>query len=321
MNILVTGAAGFVGYSFCQKILNNKNFNVYGVDNINNYYSPKLKLQRIKNLKLYKKFTFIKSDLNETEKIKRKIKKLSFEYIFHFAAQAGVRYVDINPESYLNSNISGFANILKITKKINPKRFIFASSSSVYGDSDKYPCKETDQLRPKNLYAVTKKLNEELAHSYLKDTNIKITCLRLFTVYGEWGRPDMLIIKFLNSAKNNNYFEVNNFGNYFRDFTYIEDVTSMIEKVSFKKQKNNYEIFNICNGKPLKLMDVISFLKKLTGHKKIKLKKKNNSEVFKTFGANNKIMRLYKNRFIFSNFKKKVIQIAKWYKEYNYLIN
>jgi UDP-glucuronate 4-epimerase len=321
MNILVTGAAGFVGYSLCQKILKNKNIKVYGVDNLNNYYSPKLKLQRIKNLKLYKKFTFIKSDLNETEKIIRKIKKISFEYIFHFAAQAGVRYVEINPESYLNSNISGFANILQIAKKINPKRFIFASSSSVYGDSDKYPCKETDQLRPINLYAVTKKMNEELAQSYLQDTSIKITCLRLFTIYGEWGRPDMLIIKFLNSAKNNKCFEVNNFGNYFRDFTYIKDAIRLIEKVSFKKQTNNYEIFNICNGKPLKLMDVISFLKKLTGHKKIKLKKKNNSEVFKTFGANNKIIRLYKNRFIFSNFKKNVIQIAKWYKEYNYLIN
>lgn len=321
MNILVTGAAGFVGYSLCQKILKNKNIKVYGIDNLNNYYSPKLKLKRIKILKLYKNFTFIKSDLNETEKIIRKTKKLLFEYIFHFAAQAGVRYVDINPESYLNSNISGFANILQITKKINPKRFIFASSSSVYGDSDKYPCKETDQLRPINLYAVTKKMNEELAQSYLQDTNIKITCLRLFTIYGEWGRPDMLIIKFLNSAKNNKCFEVNNFGNYFRDFTYIKDAIRMIERASFRKQKNNYEIFNICTGKPLKLMDVISFLKKLTGHKKIKLKKKNNSEVFKTFGANSKIIRLYKNRFIFSNFKKNVIQITKWYKEYNYLIN
>lgn len=321
MNILVTGAAGFVGYSFCQKILKNKNYNIYGVDNLNNYYSPKLKIQRIKNLKLYKNFTFIKSDLKENDKIIRRIKKLYFEYIFHFAAQPGVRYVEINPESYLNSNVSGFVNILQITKKINPKRFIFASSSSVYGDSDKYPCKETDQLRPKNLYAVTKKINEELALSYLQGTNIKITCLRLFTIYGEWGRPDMLIIKFLSSAQNNRCFEVNNFGNYFRDLTYIQDALRMIETVSFKKQKKNYEIFNICTGRPLKLMNVINFLKKLTGHKKIKLKKKINSEVFKTFGANNKVIRLYKNRFIFSNFKENIIKIKKWYKEYNYLLN
>ena len=310
MNILVTGAAGFIGYSLCQKLLKNKSFKIFGVDNLNNYYSPELKLQRIKNLQFSKNFIFIKSDLNEIKKIAKKIRKIKFEYIFHFAAQAGVRYVDINPESYLNSNISGFVNILQMTKKINPKRFIFASSSSVYGDSIKYPCKEIDKLRPKNLYALTKKINEELALSYLKDTNIKTTCLRLFTIYGEWGRPDMLIIKFLSAAKNNKYFEVNNYGNYYRDFTYIEDAISIIEKVSFKKQKANYEIFNICTGRPLKLMNVISVLKK-----------KNSAEVFKTFGANHKIIKLYKTRFIFSNFNKNIPKIIKWFQKYNYLIN
>ena len=314
MNILITGCAGFIGNSLTQKLLKkNKKIKIIGLDNLNSFYSVQLKKKRLSLIKKFKNFKFYKVDLLEKKKLENIFKKNKIDIIYNFAAQAGVRYVSSHPEKFLGSNIHGFHNLIEVSKKYKIKKFFYASSSSVYGDKNSYPVSEISELKPKNVYGLSKKFNEEyVCMNFNKNT--KYIGLRLFTVYGEWGRPDMLILKFLEHAKKNKIFYLNNSGNHWRDFTYIEDVVNVCEKLMTKQYKQN-QIFNICNGKPILIKNVIRYLSNKTGFRKIINVKNNNYEVLKTHGKNSKLIRFtkYKN---FKNFYEKVDNVIKWYNRY-----
>ena len=231
MKILVTGCCGFIGFNFTKFLAkSNKKLKIVGIDNLDNYYSVKLKKDRLKNLLKHKNFIFFKCDLENYKLIEKIFKKNKFKYIFHLAAQAGVRYSIINPKKYIKSNINGFFNILDLSRNIKVKKIFYASSSSVYGDSRTFPLEEKNTIHPKNLYGLTKKFNEELAEVFSKFYKMKLVGLRFFTVYGEWGRPDMMIIKYIDSSFKKKNFYLNNYGNHTRDFTYIGDVVQIMKK-------------------------------------------------------------------------------------------
>ena len=315
MNILITGVCGFVGFSLANKLLKSKKFQIYGIDNVNSYYSKKLKYKRLDLLKENKNFFFYKKDINAYASILNRYKNIKFDVIYHFAAQAGVRYTVIDPNSYLHSNIKAFKNFCKFVKFKKPKKFIFASSSSVYGDMKTYPVKENNKLNPKNLYAKTKKFNEVYVENYFKKTKIKCIGLRLFTIYGEWGRPDMLIFKFLKMADKRFAFNLNNNGNMYRDFTYIDSVIRIITKLILFEFKKKFMVFNICSSKPIKISSVIKKLIKITNHKKINYIPMNKLEVFKTYGDNNKIFKTLKINKKFVNFDIGLKRTFNWYKK------
>ena len=235
MKILITGAAGFIGFSLSKRILDHKsNIRIYGIDSLNSYYSSKLKKKRLEILKKYKNFKFQKLDFSN-KKLEKFLNKINIDLVVNLAAQAGVRYSLSNPEEYVYSNQLGFFNILEFCRK-KKIRLIYASSSSVYGEYNKFPTKEWQSLNPKNIYSATKLGNEIFAEIYSKFYGLNITGLRFFTVYGEWGRPDMFILKYLDSANKNNKFYYYNKGNYFRDFTYIEDAIKLIEPLIYSKK-------------------------------------------------------------------------------------
>ena len=319
MNILITGVCGFVGFSLAEELLKSKN-NIIGVDNINNYYSKKLKKKRLSILKKSKNFKFIFTDINNYKKIIKETKKTNIDIIFNFAAQAGVRYAVKNPRSYYHSNVDGFKNFLKFVIDKNPKKFIFASSSSVYGDATKYPVKENSKLKPKNLYAKTKKFNEEYAKKIFKDSDIKVIGLRLFTIYGEWGRPDMLILKFLKLAEQKKQFELNFKGNMYRDFTYIKSAIKIIKCLIRLDTSKKYQIFNICSSKPVKVFDIIESLKKITKYDNIKNISMNKSEVYKTYGSNAKILNKIQSKNNFLSINNGIKKTFDWFKKYKKLV-
>ncbi len=314
MKILITGVAGFIGFRLAEEFLKNGHV-VYGVDNLNNYYSVKLKLKRLKILKKNRLFNFKKIDLSTKNSIKylKKIKKI--QVIYHLAAQAGVRFTYSNPEKYFNDNIISFINLLEVIKDNKKAKFFFASSSSVYGDQNKYPLKEDTNLYEKNIYGFTKKINEIMCESYSRIYKINIIGLRFFTVFGEWGRPDMLIFKYLKSNLDNRIFFLNSNGQHFRDFTYIEDVLIILKKLLYSKIKNNYEVFNICSNNPIKVLDVIKKINKWNSAFKYRSKNSkllNKIEVFRTHGDNRKILKLFK-KFKYTNFDKALNNTIKWY--------
>jgi UDP-glucuronate 4-epimerase len=295
MNILVTGAAGFIGFSLIKELVNNKNFNIIGIDNLDKYYSVKLKKKRIKILNTNKNFVFKKIDITEDDFLYKFLANKKFDLIFHFAAQAGVRYVTVDPNKYLNDNILGFFNILKIVLLLKPKKFFYASSSSVYGDTSKFPTTESIKLKPKNIYGLTKKINEEIIDLYCSNIKTKFIGLRFFTVYGEWGRPDMLLIKFMIASLKKKIFKIHNYGNHVRDFTYISDVVNALKKLIYKRQSAKHVIFNICSSKPVLLKFVIEKLIILTNFKIIKKVSAQKIEVLKTYGSNNKLLKIIGN--------------------------
>ena len=317
MNIMITGCAGFIGYSLASKLLIDKKNKIFGIDNLNKYYSLKLKFQRLKNLKKFENFSFNKIDLNHKKKLENFFKKNKIDIIFHFAAQAGVRYVPIHPEKFIESNILGFHNLIETSKKYKIKKFFYASSSSVYGDENKFPVNEKSNLFPKNIYGLSKKINEEYI-SINSNSKTKYIGLRLFTVFGEWGRPDMLILKFLKIAKNRKTFYLNNHGKHWRDFTYIGDVVDNLEILLKKNFKNNM-ILNICSNKPIYIRTLIGYLSKKSNFQNIKSVKKNNYEAIKTHGKNHNLIKLtkFKN---FSDFYQSVDKTIEWFKKYNNLI-
>ena len=244
--IIVTGSSGFIGFHVSKLLLENK-FAIMGIDNHNDYYDPKLKIKRYKILKKYKNFKFIKLDIKEKNKVEKVFKLFNPNIIIHLAAQAGVRHSFTNPNKYIDSNITGFTNILEIMKKMSLKKIIYASSSSVYGDCKKFPFHENLELNPLNFYGQTKLINENISKIYEKNFNIKAIGLRFFTVYGPYGRPDMFIPKIINKIKNNKTLELYNNGNHFRDFTFVEDVSKIILQIINKFDHNsNYRIFNMC---------------------------------------------------------------------------
>ena len=314
MKILVTGSCGFIGFHISKFFLDKK-VSVLGVDNLNSYYSVTLKKNRLKVLKKYKKFNFIKIDLKNRNQVNKIFSKHKFDFVFHMAAQAGVRYSINEPSKYIDSNVLGFYNILEAVKKYKIKRLFYASSSSVYGDSKKFPLKEKYSLNPNNTYSLTKKFNEDIANIFNKYYNIKLTGLRFFTVYGEWGRPDMFISKLILSNLKNRKFILNNFGNHYRDFTYIGDVVQILYKLTKINKCSNNEILNICSNNPIKLHYVIKNLENRIGKIKIIKRKLQQADVIKTHGCNKKINKM--TSFInYTNFKEGLIKTIEWSKEY-----
>ena len=230
MNILVTGVAGFIGFHTAKKLLIKGN-KVVGIDNINNYYDKKIKLDRLKILKKIsgKNFKFFKKDISNYNDVEKIFKINSINYVINLAAQAGVRYSLKYPKTYLKSNIYGFFNIIEISRKYKIKRLIYASTSSVYGSNIEQPFSEKHTAdHPIQFYAATKRSNELIAHAYSSLYKLETVGLRFFTVYGPWGRPDMALFKFVNNIIKNKVIEIFNYGNHSRDFTYIDDIVEGI---------------------------------------------------------------------------------------------
>ena len=288
MKIFVTGAAGFIGFHTCLKLV-NQGHEVYGIDNINDYYDPQLKFDRLNELgfnkaasKLFKnevqsaKFNslrFSRIDLVDHESIDNLFKKEQFEIVCNLAAQAGVRYSIENPKAYIDSNISGFLNILEGCRNHKVKHLVYASSSSVYGENKKVPFETTHNVdHPISLYAATKKSNELMAHTYGHLYGFKTTGLRFFTVYGPWGRPDMAYYLFAEAISNDKPIKVFNNGEMERDFTYIDDIVKGVIKIIEKNidSREHYKIYNIGNNKTVSLQDFIATIEQAIGKKAIK---------------------------------------------------
>ena len=316
--ILVTGAAGFIGYSLCKKLIINKNNEVIGIDNLNSYYSVKLKKARIKELKSEKNFQFFKLDLLEKNKLNNLFKRKKFNIVYNFAAQAGVRYSFENPESYINSNIIGFNNLLNLIKKFRIKKLFFSSSSSVYGDVGPFPKKENSKLNTLNIYSLSKISNEIIAKSFSKKLNTQFIGLRFFSIYGEWGRPDMLILKYLLAANKKKDFELFNYGNHYRDFTYIDDAIQIVLKLSKLNIGKKFDIFNICSSKPIKITEILKIINSLKIKTKITKKPLHTADVLKTYGDNTKIKKVLR-KVKFTNYKTGVQNTVKWYKKNRHL--
>ncbi len=316
MKILITGCCGFIGFNFANFLAkSNKKVRILGIDNLDNYYSVSLKQDRLKKLLKYKNFHFFKFNLENFELLKKIFQKNKFDYIFHLAAQAGVRYSIINPKKYINSNVNGFFNIIELSRYNNVKKIFYASSSSVYGDSKVFPLHEKNIIKPKNVYSLTKKFNEELAEIFSKFYNMKFVGLRFFTVYGEWGRPDMMIFKYIKASIMKKIFYLNNYGNHTRDFTYIDDVIKIMHKLIHLRIKKNHEIFNICSNKPIKLIKIVNLLNNLTKTPKIKKIAFQKADVLKTHGSNKKIIKYLKYS-KFTNIDKGLLNTCKWYSNY-----
>jgi|TARA_B100000214_G_scaffold37444_1_gene23567 UDP-glucuronate 4-epimerase len=284
MKILVTGSAGFIGYHLTQFLL-KKNYTVVGLDNINSYYDVNLKKSRLSNIK-NKNFIFHEVDLQDQQSIEDLFKKNKFDVVINLAAQAGVRYSISHPEKYIESNVTGFINLLEACRTYSIENFIYASSSSVYGMNSVIPFSEDDAVNhPISLYAATKKSNELMAHTYSHLFNIPSTGLRFFTVYGPWGRPDMAYFSFTKAILENKPIKVFNNGNMMRDFTYIDDIIEGISRLIEDPSLPNkawdrespmastssapYRILNLGNSKPIYLSRFIESIEKATNKKAI----------------------------------------------------
>lgn len=273
--ILVTGAAGFIGFHVSKKLI-DLGFEVYGIDNLNAYYDVRLKLDRLKELGIdiqselfmrqqevksrsNESFRFSQMDLVDEHRLDHLFLKEKFDAVINLAAQAGVRYSIENPKAYIQANVVGFMNILEACRSNQIKHLIYASSSSVYGNQQKVPFSEKDRVdHPISLYAATKKSNELMAHVYSHLYGLKTTGLRFFTVYGPWGRPDMAPFLFTKAILSETPIKVFNNGDLMRDFTYIEDIVKgIIEVLITDKIQENYNIYNIGNNTPVKLLDFI----------------------------------------------------------------
>lgn len=293
--ILITGCAGFIGYNL-SKFLLKKKFFVIGVDNIDNYYSVKLKKERITNLKKFKSFKFIKMDLSK--KINLKKMNYTFSFIIHFAAQAGVRSSVINPRKTIKNNIDTFLEILEFAKAKNIKNLIYASSSTVYG-KNKPPFSEIQKNdTPLSIYGATKIANENMAYVYHNLYNINSFGLRFFTVYGESLRPDMALFKFIKRIKKNEIIDLFNYGKNMRDFTYIDDINLKIFKIMKymdKQKKNIFEVINLGNGEKISTLETIKIIGKILKiNPIIKFSKKLKDDMFITQSSNRKQKNLLK---------------------------
>jgi UDP-glucuronate 4-epimerase len=335
MKILVTGAAGFIGFHLIKDLLND-NHELIGLDNINNYYSNNLKFDRLKELginkdnakdfislnnsSLFQNFKFIRMDLEDRYNLPKLFENHKFDFVCNLAAQAGVRYSIENPETYIDSNIVGFLNILECCRHYKVKRLIYASSSSVYGNNEKTPFEEFDTTdKPVSLYAASKKSNELMAYAYSHLFKFETIGLRFFTVYGSWGRPDMAYYLFANAIVNNSPINIFNNGDLSRDFTHIKDIVIGIKSalLSNSSTKKLYELYNIGNNNPVMLTKFIEIIEKHLQKKAIKVKlPMQDGDVVKTWASISKISNDY-------NFKNNVSlddgleEFINWYKVYH----
>jgi UDP-glucuronate 4-epimerase len=278
MGFLITGAAGFIGFHTAQRLLAH-GYEVAGVDNINDYYDPNLKLARLTQLLKHPRFTFRRADIADRAVMERIFRELRAEKVIHLAAQAGVRYSLTNPHAYVDSNLVGFINILEGCRHNSVEHLVYASSSSVYGANTQMPFSVEDNVdHPLSLYAATKKANELMAHTYSHLYNLPTTGLRFFTVYGPWGRPDMAMFLFTQAILQGRPIDVFNHGEMQRDFTYIDDIVEGVVRITNQPAAPNpawdggqpdpatsrspYRVYNIGNNNPVKLMDVIAALEK-----------------------------------------------------------
>ena len=283
MRVLITGAAGFIGFGLAARLL-DRGDTVYGIDNLNNYYDVNLKKARLERLSTREKFSFEKLDIADRAGMESLFARNKFDAVMNLAAQAGVRYSIENPHAYIESNIVGFCNILEGCRHSKVGHLVFASSSSVYGANTRLPFSEHDNIdHPISLYAATKKANELMAHTYAHLYGLPTTGLRFFTVYGPWGRPDMALFKFTKNILEGKAIEVFNNGNMIRDFTYVDDIVEGVVRVMDRpaepdpawnsaapdpaRSRAPYRIYNIGNNKPVQLMRYIEVLERALGKK------------------------------------------------------
>lgn len=268
--VLITGAAGFIGAFLCKRLLDDNSCEIVGLDNVNAYYDPGIKEDRIRMLEEADGgrglFQLVRGDLCDAALVERLFAENKFDIVVNLAAQAGVRYSIDNPRAYLESNLVGFFNILEACRHHLVKHLVFASSSSVYGGNEKVPFSEADQVdHPVSLYAATKKSNELMAHAYSKLYGIPSTGLRFFTVYGPMGRPDMAYFKFANTLREGGTIKIYNMGDCRRDFTYIEDIVEGVVRVMDKAPDDcgtgaRYKVYNIGNSHPVQLLEFVDTL-------------------------------------------------------------
>ncbi len=316
MKILITGSAGFIGFNFAKFLLTHTRYKIIGIDNFNDYYDITLKKNRNKILLKFKNYNFKKINICNKKILSKVFKKERFDYVFHFAAQAGVRYSIKNPRKYMDSNYLGFFNILENSNFFKIKRLFYASSSSIYGENSRFPLKEKYPSNPKNIYGLSKKSNEELSEFYNRYYGLKSVGLRFFTVYGEWGRPDMMMIKYISAFFCNKKFVLNNFGNHVRDFTYVGDVVKILFMLLKKNNKvKNFEILNICSNKPIPLKKIISIMRINKITPKIKKTSLQMADIVKTHGDNKKILNITKFK-KFSSIEEAIRKTIMWYKDY-----
>lgn len=334
MKILVTGAAGFIGAFVC-KVLLDRGHQVVGIDNLNNYYDVNLKYGRLAflgiekekcidnalvNSDLYSLFHFVKLDIIDKQQLESLFDKEKFEVVCNLAAQAGVRYSIESPDTYIQSNVVGFANILECCRHFSVKHLVYASSSSVYGMNAKIPFSEVDKVdTPVSLYAATKKSNELMAYTYTHLYKFATTGLRFFTVYGPWGRPDMSPILFANAIAKEEAIKVFNSGDMERDFTYIDDivvgVVTIIEK-PVTEFRPMYKIYNIGNNNSVKLMDFIATIEKYMGKEaKKEMYPMQMGDVQRTWADVSELMKDY-NYKPSTSIEEGIKQFITWYKEY-----
>ena len=286
MNILVTGAAGFIGYHVTRRLL-DRGDTVVGLDNLNDYYDPALKTARLERLQTTPAFTFVKADISDRTELDAVYAASRPERVIHLAAQAGVRYSIQNPHAYVQCNLVGFVNILEACRHYGTRHLVYASSSSVYGGNTRLPFSEHDNIdHPVSLYAATKKANELMAHTYSHLYGLPTTGLRFFTVYGPWGRPDMALFLFTRAILENRPIDVFNNGDMVRDFTYIDDITEGVLRVLDRPAEPNpafdsarpdpgtshapYRVFNIGNSQPTPLNDYIAAIEDTLGRKAVR---------------------------------------------------
>jgi len=280
-NVLITGAAGFIGYHLSKRLLED-DFSVTGIDNLNSYYDVGLKKARLEKLEPFKNFSFLKKDISDKEAMEKIFGITEFDVVVNLAAQAGVRYSLTNPHAYVDANIVGFVNVLECCRHNTVKHLVFASSSSVYGANTKMPFSVHHNIdHPVSLYAASKKANELMAHTYSHLYGLACTGLRFFTVYGPWGRPDMALFLFTKAILEGKPINVFNHGNMLRDFTYIDDIIEGVVRVMERLPEPNpnwssdhpdpgtsyvrYKIYNIGNNQPVNLMEFISTIEKVLG--------------------------------------------------------
>ena len=337
MKIIVTGAAGFIGFHTCLRLL-DEGHNILGIDNINDYYDITLKSSRLLEAEKFAKsknldWKFIQASIEDDLTINKIFLDFNPQIVIHLAAQAGVRYSIKNPKKYIHSNITGFFNVIDICRALNVEHFVYASSSSVYGGNKKLPFMELDPVdHPVSLYAATKKSNEIIAHSYSHIYKIPTTGLRFFTVYGPWGRPDMAPMIFANSILNGEPIKVFNNGQMKRDFTYIDDIVEAIIRCAKKPAlscKNfdelhpnpsisnaPFRIFNLGNSQPIELMNFIEILEKELGTKAIKEYSPMQIGDVKETAADNQALKDWINYSPSTPLKLGINKFAKWFKSY-----